>query len=209
MAALKSFFTAALLTPAAAGIIEPTLNALAWKFNGVDFWAPVHLNSNVYHAQSPAGVEPDSLSRRALPAGGHMGCTVVTVNGPAESLSRDIVEEAMKGYETDDVWSAEQFMDCLFVQYKGDEGLPVDPTFAEFIAEKGVETVYVDTAFDISGFAAAANIFSVESKCDLSNGPYVATLPKCDDTGLSMTPVYTLHSDNYDGKSLESTLDRG
>jgi hypothetical protein len=203
MAAFKSALAAALLTPVAAGIIAPSLDALAWKFDDADFWAPVHLRSNVYHAQSPAGVEPDSLTRRALPEGGHIGCTVVTIDGPVDALSRDVVEKAMRGYEADDVWSAEQFMGCLFVQYDGEGGVAVDPAFAEFLAEKEVETLYVGTGFDMTGFAAAVNVFSVESKCELSNGPYVATLPKCDESGLSMAPVYALHSDNYDGMSVQ------
>lgn len=201
MAALKCLLAAALVTPVVAGMIEPGLDALTWKFKDFDFWAPIHLKSNVYHAQSPAGVVPDALTRRASPAGGHMGCTVVTINGPVEGLSKDVVEKAMEGYDGDDVWSAEQFMDCLFVQYDGKDVLPVDDSLVEFLAEKEIETLYVDTAFDIAGFSAAADVYSVESDCDLSNGPYVATLPKCDEEGLSMAPVYALHPDNYDGKS--------
>ena len=199
--------TAGLVSQATAVIIEPALDALTWKFDEVDFWAPTQLKSNVYHTQSPAGSPPDSLTKRASPAGAHVGCTVITIDEDVQSLSKAVVEKSMVGYERDDVWSEQQFMGCLFVQYPGDGTLPIDKSFTEFLSEKGIETLYIDTAFEITGFAAAANVFSVKSNCDLSNGPYIATSPKCEEDGLSMTPVYTLHSDNYDGKSLNDTGD--
>lgn len=198
-------FTAALAAaffavPSAAGSIKPSLEALTWKFNDQDFWAPVHLESTAYQAQSPAGVIGDSLAKRSDPLSGHIGCTVLTVSGAVEVLSGAVVQEALAGYDGDDVWSAEQFLDCMLVQYNGtDSGIGIDPTLGEFMADNGVATAYFDVAFDLSGMVTATTVFSLVTNCELSNGPHVITLPDCETGTMSVTPVYSLHSDNYDG----------
>ncbi|KFA71403.1 hypothetical protein S40288_04317 [Stachybotrys chartarum IBT 40288] len=188
-----------LVGAATATLIKPDIQALVWKFNGTDFWAPVHLDSAVYHAQSPAGVIPTSLAKRELPSGGYLGCTVVTVHGPVDGLSGAIVQESLVGYEEDDVWSADQFLDCISVQYNGtDTGIAVEASVATFMQENNIQTAFFDVAFDLSGLETAATVFNVASNCEWGNGPYILTLPDCDHGGISMTPVHTLHSDNYD-----------
>jgi hypothetical protein len=201
MAALSVLLAgASLAAPAAAAIIRPTLEALTWKFNGTDFWAPVHLDSTEYHLQSPASVVPDSLSRRDLPSGGYLGCTVVTIDADVEMLSSAAVETAMTGYEADDVWNVEHFLNCLFVQYRGSgTGVAVDASFGAFLEDHQVETAFLDDAFDVVGLATTTHILSVETDCEASNGPHVVHLPECDDKGIFLTPVYALHPDNYEG----------
>jgi hypothetical protein len=191
---------ASLAAPVAAGIIKPALEALTWKFNDTNFWAPVHLDSTVYHLQSPAGVVPDSLSRRELPSGGYLSCTIVTVEVDVELLSSDVIKAAMAGYEADDVWNAEHFLDCLFVQYRGSgTGVAVDASFGAFLDDHQVETAFLDDAFDLVGLATTAHILSVATECEARNGPHVVKLPGCEDAGISLTPVYALHPDNFDG----------
>lgn len=185
---------------ATATLIKPNLQALVWKFNGTDFWAPVHLDSATYHAQSPPGIIPTSLAKRELPPGGYLGCTVVTVHGPVDSLSGAMVHEALAGFEDDDVWSADQFLDCISVQYNAtDSGITIEPSLATFLKDYNIQTAFFDVAFDLTGLETAATVFNVASNCEWSNGPYIVTLPDCDQGGISMTPVYTLHSDNYGG----------
>lgn len=191
-----------LAAPAVAGFINPTFEALTWKFNNQDFWAPIHLQSAAYHAQSPAGVIGDSLARRGVqaPSGSYLGCTVLTVNGSIESLSSAVVQEAISKYNEDDVWSAEQFLDCILVQYNGTEsGVGIDSTLGDFISEHGVMTAYFDVAFNISGLVTAANVFSLVTNCEIGNGPHIVTHSDCENSTMSLTPVYALHSDNYLG----------
>jgi hypothetical protein len=201
MAILTTALAGAFLAvPVAAGSIKPSFEALTWKFNEQDFWAPVHLDSVVYHAQSPAGVIGDSLAKRNAPLSGHISCTIVTISGSAQSLSGAVMEEALSGYESDDVWSAEQFMDCILIQYNGTgSGIGIDSTLGDFIADKAVRTAYFDVAFDLTGLVTAASVFSLVTNCELNNGPHVITLPDCESGTMSVTPVYSLHSDNYDG----------
>lgn len=189
-----------LAAPAAAGFIKPALEALTWKFNGQDFWAPVHLDSAVYHAQSPAGVIGASLAKRATPTG-PLGCTALTVPDTAQSLSSAVVQEALAKYHDDDVWSAEQFLDCILVQYNGTgSGVGIDTSLGNFISEHGITTAYFDVAFDLNGLVTAANVFSLVTNCEISNGPIVVAHSECESGTMSVTPVYALRSDNYDGK---------
>ena len=205
MAALIALFLASFCL-SAHGLIEPTLHALTWKHNGTDFWAPVHLDSSTYHFQSPSGLAPLSLGRRRdLPSGGYLGCTVVTLNSSTISLSAAALDDAVQDYSIDDVWSKDQFLGCLFIQYSGgSSNIPLDPSFGDFIKSNGVTTVFVATAFMLNGASLPENsaIFAVSSACELGNGPYIATLPDCEGAGLGMTPVYALHTDYYEGKLL-------
>lgn len=203
MAALFALVLAGLGLHARAALIEPSLQAVIWKYNGTDFWSPVHLDQTVYHIQSPTGALPSSLQRRGLPSGGHMACTVVTLNSSVTSLSSDVLADIISGYAIDDVWSAEQFLDCLFIQYAGSATqLPIDASFADFVTKHGVSTSFLSTAFKLEGTSlpSTASAYSVVSACDLVNGPYVATPPSCEGGGLSLTPVYALHADEYEGK---------
>jgi hypothetical protein len=189
---------------ARAVLIEPALQALTWKYNGTDFWAPVHLESSVYQFQSPAGVVSSSLNRRELPSGGYLGCTVVTLDSSVTALTASVIEDVIAGYAADDVWSAEQFLDCLFIQYSGSStSVPVNSSFSEFMEKYGVTTSFVSTSFSFEGLSlpGSSSLFGVVSNCELSNGPYVATLPDCEGAGFGMTPVYALHADDYEGKS--------
>jgi Asp-tRNA(Asn)/Glu-tRNA(Gln) amidotransferase A subunit family amidase len=202
---------------ARAAIIQPTLQALSWKYNDTDFWSPVHLESQPYHLQSPGGKGSSSLSRRGttsdLHSGGYLGCTVVTVQPSAGILSAGVLEDTIAEFPVDDIWSAEQFLDCLFVQYNGTTtGVPVDSSFADFIAKHGVTTAFVSSSFNLEDFASIAHVFAVVSSCSLGNGPYVATLPTCEGGALTMTPVYTLHPDTSEAfmeGSISDTSDAG
>ncbi|KAK3316257.1 amidase signature domain-containing protein [Apodospora peruviana] len=201
MAASLFFSLASLFALVKAVRIEPSLHALTWKYNNIDFWAPVHLESSVHYLQSPAGELPASLSRRgALKSGGYLGCTVATFPPSASSLSGDVVENIIASFALDDVWSAEQFLDCLFIQHNATAAsVPVDPSLATFITKHRVSTFFVSPSFDLKGFASTARVLTVVSSCNLDNGPYVATLPTCDEgSSMGMTPVYTLHADSYE-----------
>ncbi|KAB5578141.1 amidase signature domain-containing protein [Coniochaeta sp. 2T2.1] len=165
----------ALALGAHASVFQPSLHALSWKYNSTDFWAPIHLESETYHLQSPGGEPPPPLSRRAChskQSGGYLGCTVATVQSSADCLSA-----AYNGTATD---------------------VPVDVSFADFITKHGVDTASVSANFKLEGFASTAHVTAVESACTLNNGPYVATLPSCEGVGLGMTPVYALHADHYE-----------
>ncbi|VUC36765.1 unnamed protein product [Clonostachys rosea] len=198
---------ASLIQPALAGFIQPGLQALIWKFNGTDFWAPVSLDSAVYHLQSRAGVVTNSLSKRGS-SGGYLGCTVLTISDPIGTLSSTTVDRLLAEYSIDDVWSAEQFLDCLFIQYNGTKnGIVLSPSVAESLNSHGVEHLFLDSAFNATGFASVTAVSIVESRCELSNGPYVLTLPDCEQGGLSVTPVYALHPDNYEAFMCGSYVD--
>ncbi|CAH0046123.1 unnamed protein product [Clonostachys solani] len=199
---------ALLMQPAFAGFIQPALQALTWKFNGTDFWAPVHLDSAVYHLQSRAGVITNSLSKRGSSSGGYLGCTVLTISDPIESLSSAILDSLLSEYEIDDVWSAEQFLDCLFIQYNGTKnGVALSSSVADSLGRHGVEHLFLHSAFNATGLATTVGVSIVESNCELGNGPYVVTLPDCEEGGLSMTPVYALHPDNYEAFMYGSYVD--
>lgn len=185
-----------------AALIQPTFAALTWKFNGSDFWAPVHLDRARYHVQSPSGALPSALNRRGLPSGGYVPCTVVTLNSSITSLSAAAVGEVIDSYAIDDVWSAEQFMGCLYVQYDGSaSNLTVGSSFTTFVQERGISTIFASPAFDFTGCSMPeeTTVLSVISPCDKGNGPYVVTLPSCEGDVVAFTPVYTLHSDTYEG----------
>jgi len=218
-AALLAALTAS--SPAQASFIEPSLHALTWKHNGTDFWAPVHLQSSVHYLQSPAGALPSSLSRRdkkhdhkhgqKQTAGGYVGCTVATLPTDINRLTAAALEEIISTYaSTDDVWSAEQFLGCLYIQHNGTDGsVTVDKSVSDFIKQHGIDTLLVSKAFQLRKFkSTASHVYAVEASCNLENGPYVATLPTCEGESLGMAPVYTLHADHYEGQSLTPTLSR-
>ncbi|KAK5651907.1 hypothetical protein OQA88_11566 [Cercophora sp. LCS_1] len=185
--------------------IEPSPQAVSWKHNDTDFWAPVHLQSAVHHLQSPAGTLPSSLSRRSEKSGDYLACTAATLQSD-ESLSAATLERIVASYTIDDVWSAEQFLDCLYVQYNGtDTKISVDASVADFVNKHDVRILLVSPSFDLQGFASTASVHAVVSPCDLDNGPYLVTLPKCDGEGMSATPVYTVHADHYDA-FMESSI---
>lgn len=182
--------------------IKPSLQAVSWKHNDTDFWAPVHLHSAVHHLQSPAGTLPSSLSRRSDKSGDYLACTVTTLQSN-ETLSASTLEKIVAAYSVDDVWSADQFLDCLYVQYNGTaDKVHVDPSVADFVTKHDVNTLLVSTSFDLQGLTTTADVHAVVAPCDLDNGPYLVTLPNCDGEGMSVTPVYTVHADHYEGKSI-------
>jgi len=189
--------------------IEHSLQALTWKHNNTDVWAPVHLKSPVYYQQSPRGAAPSSLSRQlgGQKTSGYVGCTIATLQGDATSLSADFLEGAVSSYASDDVWTAGQFLGCLYVQYNGSStSVPVYESVATFISKYGVETVLMAAAFDVKDIGSTVHVSLVVSSCLQSNGPYIATLPSCDGEGLGFTAVYTVHADNYEGKTHSRSL---
>jgi len=201
MAASIVLSIASLAALAKAVTIEPSLQALTWKHNNTDFWAPVHLESSIHYLQSPAGELPNSLSRRqSLKSGGYLGCTVATIPSSTKTISADIVEDIISSFSADDVWSAEQFLDCLYLQHNGTkDSVAIDPSLSKFITKHGASTLFLSPSFELKDFKSSAPTFGVVSSCQLSNGPYVATLPSCEKDGMGMTPVYTLHADVYEG----------
>jgi hypothetical protein len=185
-----------------AALIQPAMQALAWKLNRSDFWAPIHLGSSVYHVQSPSGQLSASLNRRDFQPGGHLPCTVVTLNSSSSTLSATFIKDIIASYLIDDIWSAEQFLDCVYVQYNGTASkVPIDPSYLEFAQAYGVSTTFLSSVFDITGLysTVVASLYPVKSPCELKNGPYVITLPNCEGSGLTLTPVYALHPDTYEG----------
>ncbi|KAM7188603.1 Amidase signature domain containing protein [Naviculisporaceae sp. PSN 640] len=192
---------ASLAAVAKAVTIEPSLQALTWKYNSTDFWAPVHLKSSVHYLQSQAGQLPSSLTRRHQPlkSGGYLGCTVAAIPSSSKALTAQIVEDLISKFSADDMWSAEQFLDCLYLHHNGSESsIPIDPSLNTFLQKHDVSTLFLSASFRLEGFDFAAPTYAVASSCQLSNGPYVATLPTCDKGDLGMTPVYTLHADAYE-----------
>ncbi|CAH0043229.1 unnamed protein product [Clonostachys rhizophaga] len=166
--------TASLMRPVFAGFVQPALQALTWAFNGTDFWAPVHLDSAVYHLQSRAGYITNSLSKRGSSSGNYFGCTVLTISDPV---------------------------------YNGTQnGIALSPSVADSLSSHGVEHLFLHSAFNATGLTTTASVSIVESSCELGNGPYVVTLPDCEEGGLSVTPVYALHPDNYEGSHQLSSV---
>lgn len=199
---------ASLIQPAVVGFIQPALQALTWKFNGTDFWAPIHLDSAVYHLQSHAAVITNSLSKRGSSSDGCFGCTVFTTSDPIENLPSAVLKNLLAEYEIDDVWSAEQFLDCLFIQYNGTQnGIALSPSVADSLSSHGVEHFFLHSAFNATGLTTTASVSNVESRCELGDGPYLVTLPYREEGGLSVTPIHALHPDNCElNEHMEYTI---
>ncbi|KAF2748794.1 amidase signature enzyme [Sporormia fimetaria CBS 119925] len=189
-----------LLTQALSAAISPDYHSLIWKSNDQNFWAPLGLNTTTYALESPAGTAPEALSKRGRSSSqGHqyLPCTVVTLD---DTLSSKTLESIVNQYRAigDDVWSEEQFMDCLFVQSSKKSRTKVDhSSLSRFIDKNKVSDVFVSKAYNVKGLKTKAAVSSVPTNYDLPNGPYVVSLS---DRGqeLDVTPVYGLHEDAWE-----------
>ena len=183
-------------------IIEPNFQALTWKHNGTDFWAPTHLKSSNYYFQSHNGGSASSLSRRRADVPNtYIGCTALTIPASADSLSAPVLDDILSNFAVDDVWSEEQFLDCLVIQSaEGVSKLQVDASFNKFLKAHDIEMTYVSPAFNFKRASPRAGIQPLKTPRRIPNGPYVASTSSRNKGELSMTPVYTLHADSYEGK---------
>lgn len=91
--------------------IATDYQSLLWKYNGVNFYAPIGLDATVYELESTAGAAPEALSKRCSDGGCSgtlfLPCTVVTID---DELSASSLETQLRRYTAldDDVWSEEQ-----------------------------------------------------------------------------------------------------
>ena len=183
-------------------IIEPNFQALTWKHNGTDFWAPTHLKSSNYHFKSYTGDTASSLSRRRVDEPNrYIGCTALTIPASADSLSAAVLDDILSSFAVDDVWSEEQFLGCLVIQSaEGVSKLQVDASFNKFLKTHDIEETYVSPAFNFKRASSRAGIQTLKTPRRIPNGPYVASTSSRNKGELSMTPVYALHADSYEGK---------
>jgi hypothetical protein len=182
--------------------ITPDYQSILWAYNGTNYYTPLTLNTTAYALTSPAGSAPYSLSKRSTTTPSLLPCTVVTLNSTTP-LTGSTLEAIVAEYESiDDVWTPDHFTECMFVQYDGPEtDLKLEQSFLDFFSTNSVQYAFLSTALRYIGLSVVSNtnIFSIVSTCDLTNGPYVASLSACGG-GIELTPAYTLHVDDYEGR---------
>jgi hypothetical protein len=95
---------------------------------------------------------------------------------------------------TDDVWKAADFLQFIFIQSTDKS------SFADFLISNQITHAFVPTTFDINGIILPqeTTVFPTASDCDLINGPYVASLSSCGCQSLNLSPVYEIHTDDYE-----------
>ncbi|KAF1966186.1 hypothetical protein BU23DRAFT_663829 [Bimuria novae-zelandiae CBS 107.79] len=177
MLSFNAFGRAALFSHFGKAAINPEYQSLLWIYEGKNFWAPLDLNSRNFALESPAGTAPETLIKRdaVYRNGQYHACTVLTLDGIISAVT---ISEKLKDYKAieGDVWSEEQFGQCLFVRSSSNTSPPVDLS-------------------SLTNHTAA--VFVIAGSSGLLNGPCVASIgPSLSDVNLA--PAYGLHEDVWD-----------
>ncbi|CAO2652731.1 Nn.00g021420.m01.CDS01 [Neocucurbitaria sp. VM-36] len=200
-----------LLRPATAAI-TPDYHSLIWKFGESNFWSPLGLDTTTYALESPAGAAPDALSKRSnngLKSIQYIPCTVVTVDTELSGTTLNTVLDQYRA-ANDDVWSEEQFMDCLYVQSTTRAVVDL-ATLSDFVSNSSLTHLFLPDTCNVADLNTSARVYSTASTHHLNNGPSVLSLSP-DETVISITPVYGLHEDPYEAfmsGSIPSTSMKG
>ncbi|KAF1940448.1 amidase signature enzyme [Clathrospora elynae] len=188
-----------LLSQTARAAITPDYHSLIWKYGESNFWAPLGLNTTTFALESAAGVAPEALNKRSIngrKSTVYLPCTVMTVDG---ELSGTTLDAQLAQYRAikDDVWSEEQFTECIYVQ-STTITCAVDLTsLADFVSNSSLTHIFLPDTYNLTGLSASSNFYSISTPSSLPNGPYVLTLSP-DETVADITPVYGLNEDQYE-----------
>ncbi|PVI03451.1 amidase signature enzyme [Periconia macrospinosa] len=177
MSFIKTISRSLLLSHAARAALIPEHQSLLWKYEGKNFWASLSLDAQTFALESPAGAAPNALSKRdaGLEDGKYHACTVLTLDSGVSAAELDTKLEEYQAVE-DDVWSMQQFGQCLIVKSSGDTLAPIDLS-------------------SLANYTAA--VYTVPNASGLSNGPYVTSMGSSL-TDINFAPAYGIHEDVWD-----------